>query len=109
MRLTRIVHIASAFVATALAVGLLTLGSRPAAAATDLSGSWNASYSLSCAATITQSGSDLSAALDCGKDLQLTLAEKSFGEFEADEFCLVKSELTPEGAKYSVVEKFSLG
>jgi len=43
------------------------------------------------------------------KDLQLTLAEKSFGEFEADEFCLVKSELTPEGAKYSVVEKFSLG
>lgn len=73
MQNARMVHIASALVATALAVGLFTLVSRPAAAGTDLSGTWNASYSLSCAATITQSGSDLSAAVDCGKDLQVTL------------------------------------
>ena len=73
MQIARIVRIASALVATALAVGLLALTSRPAAAGTDLSGTWSASYSLSCTANFTQSGSDLSAAMDCGKDLQLTL------------------------------------
>ncbi|MFH1750530.1 MAG: RNA 2',3'-cyclic phosphodiesterase [Candidatus Micrarchaeota archaeon] len=32
-----------------------------------------------------------------------------FGEFDVKEFALMNSELTPEGAKYTVVEKFQLG
>lgn len=67
-------HIAFLLVGASLAVGLWALTSQPAAAGTDLSGVWNASYSLSCTATFAQSGDELSAEVDCGGELAGTLA-----------------------------------
>ncbi len=72
MTLGRIARIAVPLGIAAIAAGVV-LSARPAAAATDLSGDWSLSYALSCSATITQTGSDLSAAVDCGADIQVTL------------------------------------
>lgn len=72
MILGRITRIAVALGIAAITAGV-ALSARPAAAATDLSGDWSLSYALSCNATITQMGNDLSAAVDCGADIQLTL------------------------------------
>ncbi len=43
------------------------------------------------------------------KEIKNALAGKLFGEFLVTEFLLMKSELTPQGAKYSAVERFKLG
>lgn len=64
-------------IAVALALVAITAGialsARPAVAATDLSGDWSLSYALSCNATVTQMGNNLSAAVDCGGGIELTL------------------------------------
>lgn len=42
------------------------------------------------------------------KEIRDKMADEAFGIFEAAEFVLMKSELTPEGSKYSIIEKFPL-
>ncbi len=60
----RIAHIVVAFAVAVITTGL-ALSARPAAAATDATGAWSASYSLACSASLTQSGATLSATVDC--------------------------------------------
>ncbi len=69
----RFVRIGTWLLAAILAVVLSSWVSRPAAAETDLSGNWNANYSLTCTAAITQSGNDLTADTDCGGGVDGTL------------------------------------
>jgi hypothetical protein len=70
--IARSLALASSMAFLLLAFSGLAGGS--ASAASDLSGSWNASYSLACNALVTQSGGDVSARLDCGSNIVVDLS-----------------------------------
>jgi hypothetical protein len=72
MRIARYTSIALVLAALVL-IASAALSSRPAAAGADLSGTWDATYSLSCDATFSQTGMTVSADIDCGGDLAGTL------------------------------------
>jgi hypothetical protein len=63
----------------AVAVSLLTLAGHPAAAATDLTGAWDANYSLACSASFTQTGSAVAGSVECGASLTVDVS----GTFDA--------------------------
>lgn len=75
---SRITRSVVAFALAAITSGI-ALSARPAAAATDVTGAWSANYSLACSANLTQSGATLSATVDCGSDIVVTLQ----GTFDA--------------------------
>ncbi len=85
--LTRLVAVIGA---TLVTVAVIVMGSSPASAGFDVSGTWDAHYSITCNATFDRTATELSATVNCGAGATGTLegpVDAVAGVFSLSQVC----------------------